>query len=102
KAAPPTRSLVVSNFAALLFLLENAMNRSTSAITSGPMPSPGSSRRLWVVAIGPGPLDLGYLGSPIASRSAGGGQLFERACLFAAGCCRLWGRSPVAIRVWVD
>jgi hypothetical protein len=44
----PTSAVSVLN-CALPFLLKNATIRSTSAITSGPMPSPGSSRRECVV-----------------------------------------------------
>src|SRR5262245_29709413 len=43
-AAPPTKPVSTLN-SALPFLLKKATRRSTSAITSGPMPSPGRSRR---------------------------------------------------------
>ena len=47
-AEPPTSPVEVLN-SFLPFLLKKETTRSTSAITSTPMPSPGRSKREWVV-----------------------------------------------------
>src|SRR5262245_47326706 len=52
-AAPPTSAVLVSN-CTFPFLLKKAIRRSTSAITSGPMPSPGSSKSACAVIALPG------------------------------------------------
>src|ERR1700761_1126539 len=49
-AAPPTSPCSVSKLAMPL-ALSQSIRRFTSAITSGPMPSPGRSRSLWVAIV---------------------------------------------------
>src|SRR5262245_14736386 len=71
-AAPPTKAVEVSK-RTFPFLLKKPMRRSTSAITSGPMPSPGSSKSECAL--------IGLLartaGPRIASSPGRGGQVFQ-------------------------
>src|SRR6516165_574779 len=65
KQVPPTRSSSVSNVPMPCWFIQ-AISRFTSAMTSGPMPSPARKSSLWVGM-------RGYLGRWRTSRSATGG-----------------------------